>query len=200
MRAKRWKGGKMEGYVKPEIFEISDMMETVGLGSGDLVDDRVTLVWTNHDGGTHSDMWVGIKRGSEDKTGGVLKIQLNAPGRAIVSAGHSSMFSMTFERPDVLRFDFSFSGSQLQYGFNVGDMIFSPGPFDPSTPIEAWKGARGQMGNGVESGSFGWPTETIDSRAVLNTSIPDTKVGQHDIYTGAGNANPYWNIVEFRLW
>lgn len=189
----------MKGYVKPEILEISDVMETVGLLSGEQTNDAVTLVWTNHDGGTHSDMWIGIRRGSDKISGGELKITLNAPGRSIVSEGHTSMFSMS-RSGNTLTFYFSFQGSQLDYGFNVGDMVFSPGPFDSSTPKEAWKGAPGSMGNGVESGSFGQPTETVDGRAVRNASVPDVGVGTYNIFNGAGNAQIYWRIDSFKLW
>ena len=190
----------MKGYVKPEIHEISDMMETVGLLSGeDVPNDSVTLVWTNHDGGTHSDMWIGIRRGSTSISGGELQITLVAPGRDIVSEGHTSMFTMS-RSGNTLKFYFSFQGSQLDYGFNVGDMVFSPGPFDSSTPKEAWKGAPGSVGNGVESGSFGQPTETVDARAVKNPSVPDIGIGAHDIFTGTGNAQLAWSIDKFKLW
>lgn len=193
----------MKGYVKPEILEISDVMETVGLGSGPTPNgERVTLRWNNQDTGTHSDLWVGIPKPAGSATA-KLVITLVDASRSVVdiqrNLPHNWVKSMTIAdggRSVVFTIEFGIAKEQADhFGFNI-QLVFSPGPYagatDPTKLREMQPGSVG--GDGITSGSFAFPLDFNDTGLIRRGGIPyrDRDGGQS--YDGCGNANQDWYI------
>lgn len=170
----------MKGYVKPEIHEISDMMETVGLLSGETTEDEVTLRWSNHDHGHYSDLWIGIRRPNLNKMHAELKLFLLDSARKIVSLrdkpSNCTSYSYT-ESSITLQFDFV-ANNEDKRQCSVSGLKFSPGPIDPSSPY---------MRDCIDSGSYGKP-ESLDNGARLRPGIPDVPRQDSQEFNGQGNA------------
>jgi len=178
----------MKGYIKPEIVEISDVMETVGLTSGGItIDDsaHVSLVWTGHDHGSMSLLWVGATRDKTTLEGGpksiTITLTLNDKRRFFVGLAPDDR--PDFNKIEVISCEPGGQTLIIKSKFGVSDrttdytlhLIFSPGPL---------KAGREDL---VKQGSYTIP-ENMDFGWEPNYELcPSHTVGSC-VFDGAGNA------------
>ncbi len=171
----------MKGYVKPEIHEISDMMETVGLLSGqEVLDDTVTASWQGQDHGTYSEVWIGVKRNNMRKTSYKVQLTLMDPARTM------KIYSYEFDPNLCQLVEEGAHHVILLFPFNEPHKVnaqwtiklqFTPGPNGPGTPDS--------IGH-VDNGSYGLP-ENPDPGTVPREGVVQIGRGVTD-FSGKGNA------------
>ena len=164
----------MKGYVKPELEEITGMMETVGLASGTIPGGgTVDLEWEDHDTGCFSTLRMKVKPG-KGVVGVTFKLWFN----------NKSLIDRKIAHVDPEINDFPGSTAKITDGgqaievsllFNVAsasdvhaDSVFStavrhitfaPGPYAEGTPRNQGEELGGDR---VETGAVGWVANFLD--------------------------------------
>ena len=143
----------MKEYVKPEVIEVSDMMETVGLSSGDTPgrDSHVEIRWTNHDSGSYSVLHGKVYPGKGICSGCfTLKLSPSVVERSIVdfdpSRDRHFSYGKVYDGVDIkgIKVTFHLDGTGPNsdgegFEFMIDHLYFKPGPFSEATPGDARK-------------------------------------------------------------
>ena len=185
----------MKGYVKPELEEITGMMEMSGLTSGNPVGKlTLTLDWVHHDGGTMSVLRIYMKPGKGAKRiQFTLKLLSPEYTRELFYApDHTTSgnaYGKITRRGNELDFDLEFtkvnSDTDGRYA-EISDLKFTPGPYIEPTEgggIRTTHGAY-HMSASFNKSSGNWTP---------NPLAKEGKEQSTEIYNGQGDAQTAWS-------
>jgi|GEM_PF-5843383 len=166
----------MKGYVKPEIEEITGMMEMVELGSGHLQGGgSIELEWEDHDSGCFSTLRVRVRPGEGNNR---LMFKLYFVNHSMIERKIAHVDEVINDYPNCtakvtdngqaievyLEFDVVHKDSVFSFGLR--HMTFSPGPYDEGTPRNTGEELGGDR---VETGAVGWVANFNNSRNGVRT-------------------------------
>lgn len=163
----------MKGYVRPEVLEISDMMETVGLASGGINEDGYAIVlnWSGHDTGSMSEAHgqIFLPRGVTSKivyltlVGGRTLVKFKGAYDSRVKyeyigqEGGANGIKITLTIPEQ-----EANNNTNSVPISMNHMVFAPGPVNELAPDIGFQKADG--GDRVNDGSYCYPSEGMDPR------------------------------------